>query len=445
MADPITDGFSELAELLGEIEEIGIIAQIGVSLGITLLALIFIRYILLKAAWRVVRRTEAEWDNEILDPLFNRVYIFVLIAGVELTMMWTLGRNDGLYTAVAQYFSAIYILLSASIISIAIKFIVPSAMERYNTNKSVTVTGGNPLLTFASRGIVGFMGIYLALQEVGIELLGIIASLAVFSLIIGLAVQQTLGNMLNSFMLAVDQPFEVGDRILVDGVTGTVMSVGILSTKILTLTEELVVIPNNRLVDSTITNYARGGGDGLGSRVTLTLDIGVDYEERSAHVKQVIMDVAKKCPLVEEDPPPRVLLRELADFSKNYRLYAWISDYSEEFLAIDWLLREVDIAFGREGISIPYPVGVELKNKPSPFPEGEAGERMKRMKSTRQHVSRIKMLKDEADLEEERDSARTELEVLQARLAEGDLRKVEKETLENDIRALETLLAQFTE
>ena len=445
MADPITDGFSTLAELLDEIEEIGIIAQIGVSLGVTLFALIFTRYILLKAAWRVVRRTEAEWDNEILDPLFNRVYVFVLMAGVELTMMWTLGRNDGLYTAVAPYFSAVNIHLSASIISVSIKFIVPAAMERYNTNKSVTVTGGNPLLTFASRGLVGFMGIYLALQEVGIELLGILASLAVFSLIIGLAVQQTLGNMLNSFMLAVDQPFEVGDRILVEGVTGTVMSVGILSTKILTLTEELVVIPNNRLVDSTITNYARGGGDGLGSRVTLTLDIGVDYDERSAHVKQVIMDVAKKCPLVEDDPPPRVLLRELADFSKNYRLYAWISDYSEEFLATDWLLREVDIAFGREGISIPYPVGVELKDKPSPFPEGEAGERMKRMKSTRQHVSRIKMLKDEADLEEERDSARTELEVLQARLAEGDLRKVEKETLENDIRALETLLAQFTE
>ena len=445
MADPITDGFSALSELLDEIEEVGIIAQIGVSLGLTLFALVFSRYIILKAAWRVVRRTEAEWDNEILDPLFNRVYIFVMTAGVELTMMWTLGRNDAFYTAVAPYFSAIYILLSASIISIGIKFIVPAAMERYNTNKSVTVTGGNPIVTFVSRGIVGFMGIYLALQEVGIELLGILASLAVFSLIIGLAVQQTLGNMLNSFMLAVDQPFEVGDRILVDGVTGTVMSVGILSTKILTLTEELVVIPNNRLVDSTITNYARGGGDGLGSRVTLTLDIGVDYDERSAHVKQVIMDVAKKCPMVEDDPPPRVLLRELADFSKNYRLYAWISDYSEEFLATDWLLREVDIAFGREGISIPYPVGVELKNKPSPFPEGEAGERMKRMKATRQHVSRIKMLKDEADLEEERESARTELELLQARLAEGDLRKVEKETLENDIRALETLLAQFTE
>ena len=445
MADPITDAFSTLIGYLDEVEEIGIVAQVGVSLGLTLFFLLFTRYVILRVAWRVVKKTDATWDNEILDPIANRVYLFVLLAGVELTMMWTLGRNDAIYTAVAPYFSGIYIILSASIISVSIKFIVPAAMDRYNTNKSVTVTGGNPLVVFSSRGIIWFMGIYLALQEVGIELLGILASLAVFSLIIGLAVQQTLGNMLNSFMLAIDQPFEVGDRIEVEGVIGTVMSVGILSTKVLTLTEQLVVIPNNRLVDSTITNFARGGGDGMGSRHTLTLDIGVDYDERSAHVKQVIMEVAKRCPHVEEDPPPRVLLRELADFSKNYRLYAWIGDYSEEFLATDWLLREVDSAFLREGISIPYPVAVELPVKPSPFPEGDAGERMRRMKSTRQHVSRIKMLRDEAEMEEERDSARAELEVLKTRLSEGDVKKAEKEILENDVRALETLLAQFSE
>ena len=427
------------------IEEIGILAQLGVSLGLTLFSLLLTRYIVLRIAWRLVKRTEAEWDNDILDPIFNRLYIFLLLAGVELTMIWTLGRRDFIYAAVAPYFSGIYIVLSASIISIAIKFVVPAAMDKYNTNKSVTVTGGNPLVVFASRGIVWFMGLYLALGEVGIELLGVMASLAVFSIIIGLAVQQTLGNMLNSFMLAIDQPFEVGDRIEVDGVTGTVMSVGILSTKILTLTEQLVVIPNNRLVDSTITNFARGGGDGVGSRVTLTLDIGVDYDERSAHVKQVILDVARKCPNIEQDPAPRVLLREFGDFSKNYRLYVWISDYGEEFIATDWILREIDNAFLREGISIPYPVAVELQSKPSPFPEGEAGERMRRMKSTRQHVSRIKMMRDEAEMEEERDSARAELELLQARLAEGDLKRAEREILENDIRALESLLSQFTE
>ena len=213
MADPITDAFSAIDEYLEEIEEIGIIAQLGISLGLTLFFLLLTRYVLLRVAWRVVKKTDATWDNEILDPIANRAYLFVLLAGVELTMMWTLGRNDAFYTAVAPYFSGMYILLSASIISVSIKFIVPAALDRYNTNKSVTVTGGNPLVVFLSRGIVWFLGIYLSLQELGIELLGILASLAVFSLIIGLAVQQTLGNMLNSFMLAVDQPFEVGDRI----------------------------------------------------------------------------------------------------------------------------------------------------------------------------------------------------------------------------------------
>ncbi len=444
MADQMTETIAPLLELFEQIEEMGVIAQVGVSLGLTLFGLLFTRYVLLKIAWRIVRRTEVEWDNEVLDPIANRLYVFVLVAGVEVTMMWTLGRKDEIYAAISPYFSGIYIVLSASIISVAIKYIVPAAMERYNTNKTVTVTGGNPLVVIASRGLVWFLGLYLAFNEVGIELFGLLASLAVFSLIIGLAVQQTLGNMINSFMLAIDQPFEIGDRIEVADVTGTVMSVGILSTKILTLNEQLVIIPNNRLVDSTITNFARGGGDGVATRVLLHLEIGVDYEENSAHVKQVILEVAKKCPQVEDDPAPRVLLRELGDFSKVYRLYAWI-EYVEEFLATDWLLREIDRSFKREGISIPYPVQVELPAKPSPYPEGERGEQLRRRKSTRQHVARIKMLREEDEMEEERDTAREELETLQERLSAGDMKRAEREIVENDIRALESLLAQFSE
>ena len=64
---------------------------------------------------------------------------------------------------------------------------------------------------------------------------------------------------------------------------------------------------------------------------------------------------------------PRVLLRELR-ISPRITGFTWIGDYSEEFIATDWLLREIDNAFGREGISIPYPVNVELPSKPSPVP-----------------------------------------------------------------------------
>ena len=77
--------------------------------------------------------------------------------------------------------------------------------------------------------MVWFFGLQLAMERFGIELIGVLASLAVFSLIIGLAIQQSLGNIVNSFLLSLDRPFDVGDRIEVDGQLGTVVSVGILS------------------------------------------------------------------------------------------------------------------------------------------------------------------------------------------------------------------------
>ena len=70
---------------------------------------------------------------------------------------------------------------------------------------------------------------------------------------------------------------------------------------------------------------------------------------------------------------------------------------------------------------------------------------LRRRKSTRQHVATIKMLRDEAEMEEERDTAREELELLQERLSAGDMRRAEREIVENDVRALESLLAQFSE
>ena len=79
-------------------------------------------------------------------------------------------------------------------------------------------------------------------------------------------------------MLALDQPFEVGDRIEVEGSLGSVVSVGILSTKILTH-EETLLLSNNSLVNSTVINHARGGGDGKGRRISLVQDIGVGYSE----------------------------------------------------------------------------------------------------------------------------------------------------------------------
>ena len=431
--------------MLDQLEDLGVFPKIGISILLVILSIIFSKYAVIRPWFKLVKKTKNEWDDMLVVPISNRLYSFVLVGGINLSLVWIDTENAVLETLM-PFFSAIYIVISASIASVTIAHLVPVIMDKFTDKSNVTVSGSNPLLTFVFRAIIWFGAIYLALSEIGIELFGLLASLAVFSLIIGLAVQQTLGNIVNSFMLAIDRPFEVGDRIEVDGMLGSVASVGILSTKILTREEKLVVIPNNTLVQTTVINHARGGGDGIARRLSIILDIGVDYAESIDHVKYTLLDIARQCPQALQHPPPRVLLLELGDYAKTFRVFVWIDDYTDEFIAKDWLLKSIDERFEDEGIVIPYPTAIELQSSPSIVEEEispRAKEQKAMRKASRQRISRIQMGKEEKKLREERENAKAELELIKNRLKDPELTGKDRKALESDARELENLLSVF--
>ncbi len=402
----------------------------------TLLLVGIIRWLLRKVLLNFVEKTSFKWDDKLYSPVTNRIYVFIFITGFLLTTRWVLGESHSFVESADPMFQATYILLSTSLLSASLKVMIPVIMDRFSEPTSVTVSGSNSLIIFLSRAAIWFGGLYLALSELGIELFGVLASLAVFSLIIGLAMQQTLGNIVNSFMLALDQPFEVGDRIEVEGKVGSVVSVGILSTKILTHEENLVVVPNNSLVNSTIINHARGGGDGAGRRISLVQDIGVSYDEDIDHVKYTILTLMRECPFVLSKPEPRVLLIELGDFAKVFRMYGWVEDYSDEFVARDWLLKNLDEHFKRQGIDIPFPTSVEINAETKPLAN-------KRHKSNSVRMARMKMIKEDKELARERASAKIEIESITEKLQGIDLDKKERTLLEEDLRGLNSVLSMF--
>ena len=426
----------QINEAVDKLNGLDIWAQWVFGIVVTLLILSIVRLLMVKILLDFVKRTSFDWDDKLYSPITKRIYIFILITGLLLTMTWIMGEDDSFVISINPVFQAIFILLSASLLSATFKVMIPVIMDRFSEPSSVTVSGSNSLIIFLSRAAVWFGGFYLALSELGIELFGVLASLAVFSLIIGLAMQQTLGNIINSFMLALDQPFEVGDRIEVEGKTGSVVSVGILSTKILTHEENLVVVPNNSLVNSTIINHARGGGDGAGRRISLVQDIGVSYNEDIDHVKSTILKLIRECPYVLSKPDPRVLLIELGDFSKVFRMYGWVEDYTDEFVARDWLLKNLDEHFKREGIEIPYPTAVEITSESKP--EGN-----QRHKNNSVRMARMQMIKEDKQLAIERASAKIEIESITERLQGVDLDKKERALLEADLRGLNSVLSMF--
>lgn len=419
-------------QYLDEINALNDYIRLAIAIGLTLFSLVLAKYAVIRPWWRFVTSTEADWDDHLHRPLANRAYALILAVGSQLTIRWILGTSSSTFETSEPIFSAFYVILSASILSVSIKHLIPVLMDQFSSQGNVTVSGSNSIIVFFLRAVVWFAGLYFALNQLGIELFGILASLAVFSLIIGLAVQQTLGNIVNSFLLAIDRPFEVGDRIEVEGTWGSVVSVGILSTKVLDRDERLVVIPNNTLVESKVINHARGGGDGVARRISIVLDVGVDYREDIDHVKYTLLQLAKECPYVINKPEPRILLHELADFAKIFRVYTWVEDYSDEYVARDWLLRNIDERFGKENINIPFPTSVELSD--SIYEQAEV---------TKQRSAKRKMVQERKKLDESRLNARNEIEDITEKLKDAELSKKDRAALEERQRELNSLLSQF--
>ena len=213
-------------------------------------------------------------------------------------------------------------------------------------------------------------------------------------------------------------------------------SVGILSTKILTREENLVVIPNNNLINSTVLNHARGGGDGKGRRISLVMDIGVEYDEDISHVKYVILNLMRECPHVLDKPEPRVLLNALNEYSKDFRLYGWVEDYADEFIARDWLLKNIDEQFKAEGIGIPFPTAIEIGVNQAVLPDSPR-------KRARVHTARLKMIQEEKQLLKEREEAKEDLQILQDRLQNPEISPKERASLEEAASELKQMLGMF--
>jgi len=430
----------EIANLLGWANDLPIYGKVGICIGLSLLFFTFIKFFVLKKFGDFVNKTKVGWDNDLFIPISSRTLAFCVVICVNGSLAWL---SAAVLEQCIHILNAAYILIFTSMFSSTIRVITPPFLTWLNRNsQGVAVTGRNHFVSGFSRIVVWAFGIYLILDELQLELTGLLASMAVFSLIAGLALQQTLGNILNSFLLAMDRPFDVGDRIYVDDIEGKVVSTGILSTKVLTWAEELVIIPNNTLVSSTIINKARGGGDGVPKRINLLVDVAVAYDEDPPHVKQVLNQVAQACPYTLDAPTSRALIIRLGEYSIDFRLYTWISDYSDEWPARDWLMQNITDRFREEDITIPYPVNIELKSQPGRSARGNH-ELKARRKAARQHTARLQMARADEIHREERESIKAEIDWLENQISDTSLGTREKAKIRAEITALAATLDMF--
>jgi len=179
----------------------------------------------------------------------------------------------------------------------------------------------------------------------------ILLSAGALGVVVGLAARQTLGAVLAGFVILFSRPFEVGDWVEIEGNEGTVTDISIVNTRLRTFDDELVMLPNDEVTNSPITNRSRNG------RLRVQLDIGVDYDTDVTRAMEVAAEAMDGLDELRDRPTPEVVVDEFEDSAVGLSLRFWISDPTirRKWDAQNAVAESVKAAFEDEGIEIPFP------------------------------------------------------------------------------------------
>ncbi len=201
--------------------------------------------------------------------------------------------------------------------------------------------------TFYAYGVYVAAAIWI-LAVFGVNPAGIFTTLGLFSVAIGFAAQTSVSNLISGLFLLFERPFSVGDVIEVNGQTGIVLSIGLLSTRMRTFDNVLLRVPNENILKSTVKTFTAY------DIRRIDLEVGISYEDDIDQAKAVIRRFLDENPVFLMEPQPIIMVSSLGDSSVNLKVMVWIRR-TDILKAKDTLVGGIKKALDEAGITIPYP------------------------------------------------------------------------------------------
>lgn len=203
-------------------------------------------------------------------------------------------------------------------------------------------------LVMSSRRLVLFIGFFVGLSALEINIGPVLAIIGAAGFVIAFALQNSLSNFASGILMLIYRPFDVKDMISVAGVLGKVESMNLLSTQLRTPDNQLIIVPNNSVWGDVITNVT-----GITER-RIDLVFGIGYSDDIDKAQAILEEIVNGHELVLKDPEAVVKLHELADSSVNFICRPWVKP--DNYWDVYWdITREVKRRFDAEGVSIPFP------------------------------------------------------------------------------------------
>ncbi|PEN09227.1 mechanosensitive ion channel protein MscS [Longimonas halophila] len=217
-------------------------------------------------------------------------------------------------------------------------------------NRSERVEAGLQNLLLKSYRVVAVVLIsIIVLGQLGVDVTALVAGLSIAGIALGFAARDSLENFISGVTILVDEPFVVGDYIEVEDQYGQVDEITLRSTRIRTVRNEIMVLPNTFMITNRLINHTKR------NTIRVDVDFGIAYAEYPHEARQVVLALCEDDDRILSTPSPTVVVTEMAASSVNMKLRFYLRDPSTE-VPMRWAYTEkVREALREADIEIPFP------------------------------------------------------------------------------------------
>jgi small-conductance mechanosensitive channel len=350
------------------------LAALAAFLGMCL-AGYFARAVIVRRLETLFARTSTTFDDLALAAVRTHVQLWFALGGIALAARFA-PVSERIAAAADRVCSAGFSLSLA----VAAATLAAGWLQSYSNRMGVAV-GTTTLVQHTIRGLIVAVGGLLVLSNLGVSITPLLTALGVGSLAVALALQPTLSNLFAGLHLALARPIRVGDFIeLETGSRGYVMDIGWRATRIRELPNNIVIVPNARLAEMRLINFAMPEPE-----QSALVQVGVGYGSDLRLVERVTIDVAQEVLRdVQGGVPefqPFIRYHTFGDSSINFSVILRVKEFTDRYLVIHEFIKRLKLRYDRERIEIPFPQRVlhgkvvSVIHPPDSHPVGTVGAR----------------------------------------------------------------------
>lgn len=312
--------------------------------------LIGVSYIIIKKIINKIAGRKKTYSKYLFKQMGFPVFLVIFIAGFYLSLQ-SLTLLENYHNQLNDIFFVVLTMLIAHIIT---RILTISLGAFLKIKKGLQRTPH--LINNFFSIVIYLLAIIVILGYFKLDITPLLAGVGVGALAIGLALQSTLANFFAGLHIVSDQPIRVGDFIELDKDTmGFVEDIGWRSTRIKTMTDNLIIVPNGKLADSTILNYSMPKQD-----MSFWVHCGVAYESDLEKVEQVTIEVARgvqqNFPGAVKDFEPMFRFREFGDSNIDFIVILRVEEPMKRYIVRNEFIKRLKERFDKENIEISWPI-----------------------------------------------------------------------------------------